>query len=140
MTQLHPYVTFQNDCREAMEFYKACLGGELTVQTVGETPAAKDYPPETHDKVMHASLSKDSTVLLMASDKFDPSEFILGNNIALTVNCSSEEEINTYFSKFSEGGKVLMPLQAVFWGATFGLLVDKFGIQWMFNYDKNPQK
>ena len=75
----------------------------------------------------------------MGSDMVGPDGFNKGNNIALSVNCSSEEEINTFFSKLSAGGKIIDPLKVQFWGAIFGVLTDKFGINWMFNYDKNQK-
>jgi PhnB protein len=62
------------------------------------------------------------------------------NNVALSLNCSSEEEINTFFSNISEGGKIIDPLKVQFWGAIFGMLTDQFGINWMFNYDKKQKK
>jgi PhnB protein len=65
-----------------------------------------------------------------------PGGFVKGNNLALSVNCSSEEEINHFFSKLSEGGNIIDPLQPQFWGAIFGVLTDRFGIRWMFNYQQ----
>jgi PhnB protein len=75
----------------------------------------------------------------MASDMNGPEGLHQGNNMALCVNCTSAEEINSYFDNLCEGGKVMEPLKEQFWGATFGALTDKFGIRWMFNYDKNHQ-
>ena len=76
----------------------------------------------------------------MGSDMVGPDGFTQGTNIALSLNCSSEEEINTFFSKLSEGGKVIDPLKLQFWGALFGVFNDKFGIRWMLNYDKNSKQ
>jgi len=76
----------------------------------------------------------------MGTDCVAPGGFNQGNNIALSLNCSSEEEINTFFSKLSEGGKIIDPLKQQFWGAMFGVFDDKFGIRWMLNYDKNQQQ
>jgi len=73
----------------------------------------------------------------MGSDMVGPDGLKQGNNISLSLNCSSEEEINSFFSKLSTGGKVIEPVKAQFWGAFFGCIEDKFGIRWMFNYDKN---
>jgi len=74
---------------------------------------------------------------LMGSDMAGPEGIISGNNIALSVNCSSEKEINEFFLRLSASGKIIDPLKEQFWGAIFGVLTDKFGIRWMFNYDKN---
>lgn len=135
MTQISAYVGLNGKCREAMTFYQECLGGELTMQTVAETPIAAQCPAGMHHQIMHSTLAKDGYVL-MGSDMVSPQGFIQGNNVALSVNCSSEEEINTFFSKLAEGGKIIDELKTQFWGGVFGVLIDKFGINWMFNYEK----
>ena len=137
MTQLNAYVGFNGKCREAMTFYKECLGGELTLQTVAETPIAAQCPQGMQQHIMHAGLTKNGVLLLMATDMTSSEGFHPGNNIALSLNCSSEEEINTFFAKLAEGGKIMENLKIQFWGAIFGALTDKYGISWMFNYDKN---
>ncbi len=139
MTAINTYIGFNGACREAMNFYKDCLGGDLFIQTIGESPMADKFPAGMKDKVLHSSLNKGS-LLLMGSDVNGPEQYSQGNNIALSLSCSSEEEINTFFSKLSEGGKVMDPLKAQFWGAIFGAVKDKYGIGWMFNYDKNQNK
>ncbi len=138
MTQINAYVGFNGQCREAMTFYKECLGGELTLQTIAETPVAAQCAEGMQNSIMHSSLTK-GNLLLMGSDMTGPDGYNQGNNIALSLNCSSEEEINTFFSKLAEGGKIIDPLKVQFWGAIFGVLTDKFGINWMFNYDKNQK-
>jgi PhnB protein len=139
MTAIYSYIGFTGACREAMNFYKDCLGGDLVIQTIGESPMADKFPSEMKDKVLHSSLTKGS-LLLMGSDMNGPEQYSKGNNIGLSLNCSSEEEINTFFSKLSEGGKVMDPLKDQFWGAVFGAVRDKYGIGWMLNYDKNQNK
>ncbi len=135
MTQINAYLAFDGNCKEAMTFYKECLGGELFLQTVGESPAAGEMPKETHNKVMHAGLSNGG-ILLMASDMMKGEKYVIGNAVSLSLNCDTEEEIKRFFSKLSAGGKVTQPLEAAFWGATFGMLTDKFGMNWMLNYEK----
>jgi PhnB protein len=134
MTQINAYLTFNGNCREAMTFYKGCLGGELNLQTVEGSPAEAQCPPEIKHQIMHSELRKDGIVLL-ASDMM-PDGYKQGNTIALCVQCSSEEEINTFFSRFAEGGKITDPLKTQFWGAIFGAVNDKFGVRWLFNYMK----
>jgi PhnB protein len=136
-TQINAYVSFNGKCREAMTFYKECLEGELTLTTVGESTIATQCPAAMQDNILHASLVRNGTLLLMASDMVEPGGFTQGNNIALSLNCSSEEEINTFFSKLSKDGKIIDPLKIQFWGALFGAFTDKFGVRWMLNYDKN---
>ena len=136
MTQISAYLNFNGNCREAMEYYKECLGGELSLQTVAGSPIEAQCPAAMKNQVLHSSLIKNG-LLLMGSDMVGPEGFTMGNNIALSVNCSSEEEINTFFSNLSAGGKILDPLKEQFWGAVFGCLTDKFGIRWMFNFEKS---
>ncbi|HWJ90877.1 MAG TPA: VOC family protein [Flavisolibacter sp.] len=138
MAQINAYINFNGDCREAMNFYKDCLGGTLTLQTVAGSPIEAQCPPTMKDQILHASLNRNELVL-MGSDMTGPGGFVKGNNMALNVNCGSEEEINQFFSRLSAGGQVIDPLKIQFWGAMFGVLTDKFGIRWMFIYDKNLQ-
>ena len=139
-TQIHAYVGFNGNCREAMNFYKECLEGELALQTVAGSPIENQFPPAMEDQILHSSLMRKGTLLLMGTDCTAPGGFIPGNNIALSLNCSSEEEINTFFSKLSEGGKIIDTLKQQFWGAMFGVFDDKFGARWMLSYDKNQQQ
>jgi PhnB protein len=138
MTQINAYINFDGNCREVMTFYKECLGGELNMQTVEGSPIEAQCPPSMKQQILHASLIKDDLVI-MGSDMQEPGGFTKGNNIALSLSCSSDEEIKTFFSKLSEGGKISHNLMQSFWGATFGVLTDKYGIRWMLNYDKNQQ-
>jgi len=132
MAQLNPYVTFNGNCREAMEFYKACLGGELSIMAVGDSPMASQMP-DKKDNVLHSTLIKDGMVL-MASDMIMPGEIIRGNTITLCINSGTKEELQQFFAKLSEGGTVGQPLTEAFFG-TYGELTDKFRINWMFQAD-----
>lgn len=138
MTTINAYIGFNGDCRKAMEFYKKCIGGELMIQLVGESPIAGQCPEAVHGHVLHSSLTQGS-IVLMATDMTGPDGYIKGNNVALSLNCSSEEEINSFYAKLSGGGKILDDLKASFWGALFGCFTDKFGITWMLNY-RLPQR
>ncbi len=136
MAHIDAYMRFNGNCREAMTFYQECLGGELTMQTVGESPLAGQIPPEMQHHILHATLIKDRLVLL-GSDMMGPEGLIKGNTISLSLSCGSEQEIHTFFSNLSSGGHVTHPLETAFWGATFGDLVDKYGTGWLFSYDTN---
>jgi PhnB protein len=142
MAQLTPYVFFNGNCREAMAFYEEVLGAELTMQAVGDTPAAEHMPPDARQKIMHAAITRGEPkeAILMASDWMGRGGFVQGNAISLSLHCTSDEEIETLFAGLSSGGAVGQPLADQFWGAKFGTLVDKFGIAWMLNYDKIPPK
>ncbi len=134
LSQLNPYLTFNGNCREAMTFYQECLGGELTLQSVGESPAADRCPEGTASQIMHSSLMRDD-LLLMATDMVAPQGYIVGNHMSLSLNFNSEEEIKAVFEKLSNGGIIVDSLKKQFWGALFGVVVDKFGMAWMLNCD-----
>jgi PhnB protein len=137
MAQLNPYLNFNRNCRDAMNFYKECLGGTLTMQTVGEMPAiAAQTPPEYSEQIMHSSLVTEG-ITIFASDmnREKPNE---GNTYQLCLNCNSDEEIDSLFSKLSAGGKVIEPLADMPWGGKYGAIIDKFGKSWLFNYQKIP--
>ncbi len=136
MAYLYPYLRFNGNAREALEFYKDCLNGELKIQTVGETPAAAGMPPETHNSVIHAEL-RAGDVTLMASDMFNPAESISGAAIALCLVCSSPEEVKDLYNKFLRDAQSSGPLKEEFFG-TFGDVTDKFGMRWMFQYSATP--
>lgn len=135
MSVLIPYLNFEGNCNEAMNFYKECFGGELVVQTVAESPMAAQMPPEMKDLVIHARLEK-GNIMIMASDAMDK-EMVHGSMITLMIQCDSEEEINSYFANLSAGGVVSMPLSKQFWGATYGQLTDKYGVLWSLNYENS---
>ena len=133
MAQINAYLTFNGNCREAMMFYKECLGGELSLQIVGGSPIESEMPRESKQKILHSSLVNDNLVLL-ASDIVEKDKLIKGNTISLSLNCTSEEEIQSYFSKLSEGGQIAHPLHQFFAG-TMGALTDKFEKDWLLYYE-----
>ena len=136
MTQINLYLTFSGNCREAMTFYKECLGGDLNFQTVGESPLADKMPPQMKDCILHATLTKGS-MILQGSDMTLDSGLIKGNSVSLSLNCSSQEEIKTCYTKLSTDGEATHPIEDTFWGAMFGDLTDKFGNHWLLNFTKN---
>ena len=122
-----------------MEFYRQCLGGNLTVTKVGETPMATQMPPEMQQKVMHANLTS-GRVVLLGSDMAGPEGVTNGNSFVLQLECDSESQLKSLYSKLSaEGGKALYPPSPSFWGGLYGQLVDRFGIPWMLNYSASGQ-
>lgn len=139
MTQINSYLTFNGNCREAMTFYKECLGGELTMQTIGESPLADKMPPQMKQSILHSTLIK-GPLQIMGSDMVAEQGLVRGNAVSLMLNCSSEEEINTFYANLSKGGKATHPLENSFWGALFGDLTDRYGNHWLLHYDKNQQQ
>ena len=136
MTEIATYLTFDGNCREAMTFYERCLGGELQMMPFSEAPL--DVPDGAKDRIMHARLSNGKAAL-MASDTMPGMQLLQGNNYSVCVNCESLEEIERLFTALGEEGKTSMPLQDTFWGARFGMLTDRFGIHWMFNFEQGKQ-
>jgi PhnB protein len=136
MLKLNPYIKFNDGkCREAMNFYKNCFGGELKFMTVGDSPMAKDMPAEKHGLVMNSTLIK-GNLMFMGSDMMRDKATV-GDNVGIAIECENEKELDTLFSKLSDGGDVFMKPQDVFWGAYFAMVTDKYGVEWMLNFQKN---
>ncbi|MEP6948253.1 MAG: glyoxalase/bleomycin resistance/extradiol dioxygenase family protein [Ginsengibacter sp.] len=132
--KLFPYLSFPGNCEEALNFYKEAFDGEIIqLGRYGESPM--ESPEELKDKIIHGRLQF-GDALLMASDVMNERPIDPGDKISLSVECDNDRQIEEVFSKMAAGGKITMPLQDQFWGATFGMLTDKFGIHWMFNCEK----
>lgn len=129
------YLTFSGNCREAFEFYKNCLGGELTFQTIGETPLAAKMPKQMKESILHARLVNKSMILL-GSDMVGEEGLIKGNSVSLMLECDSEEEIKSCYEKLSAGGKSTHPIETSFFGALLGDLKDKYGNNWILHFHK----
>lgn len=139
MSAINVYLTFSGNCREAMNFYKDCLGGELYFQTIGESPLANSMPKEIKDCILHSTLTKDG-LILMASDMVSEKGLQRGNAVSLMLDCNSEEEIKECYTKLSEGGEATHPLEISFWGAHFGDLTDKYGNHWLLHFDRSKKQ
>lgn len=138
MAVLNPYLNFMGKTEEAFNFYKSVFGGEfLTLQRFKDTPHAGEIPAGDQNKIMHVALRVGRSNVLMGTDALESMGHTLnaGNNISLSLNTESEEETDRLFQGLSAGGTVGMPLQKMFWGAYFGMCTDKFGVQWMVNYE-----
>jgi len=134
MVRLTPYIQFNGTCREAMNFYRDCLGGKLEIQTVGESPMAEGTPAETHDRVLHAMLIADG-MTVMAADMLGSEQTAPSGIISLCINAGELAQTRTFFDKLSDGANVTTPLKEEFFGI-YGELTDKYGISWMFQVDK----
>ena len=135
MTQINAYINFNGQCREAMNFYQQCLGGELNLQKISESPMAAQMPSKKVGHILHGTLIS-NTIVIMASDMCH-NNFIQGNNVNLCLQCSSTEEIEDFFNNLSEAGTIRTPLHQTFWGATYGEFTDRFGVNWILHYSKN---
>jgi PhnB protein len=137
MKEIITYLNFDGNCREAMTFYGKCLDAQLELTPF--SAMQPNLPKEAQDRIMHARLIKGSTAILMASDIMPGMPFQPGTNFSVSVHCDSVPEIERFFGALGEKGAVTMPLQDTPWGARFGMLKDRFGIHWMFNFDHPKQ-
>lgn len=135
MKNILSYLTFNGNCKEAMLFYKECLGGELYFQTVGESPMAKQMPKTMKDCILHSTLTN-GNIRIMATDMVPQSRYIKGNNLSLMVDCESESEIKHLYEVLIADGYSNHPLENTFLGAIFGDLTDKYGNHWLLNYTR----
>ncbi len=131
MTKVSTYVFFEGNCEEAMNYYRDCLGGELTLIRVSDTPVKDDFPENLREKIMHASLSG-GLVDISASDWLtsDP-RMDRGNSVRIVVSEAPAEELSGYFDRLAVNAQKIEPLARQFFG-TYGSLVDRYGIGWMF--------
>ena len=128
-SRLNPYLTFQGNAREAMEFYHSVFGGQLNVDTFGQYGGAPDGLSD--DGVMHAQLETDSGFVLMASDA--PGDAASqGGSISVSLS-GTDGELRDYWEKLSTDGNVTVQFEKQMWGDEFGMCVDPFGIAWMVN-------
>ena len=130
-SQLNPYLSFKDNARQAMEFYKSVFGGELTVNTFKEFHASSD--PSEDSKVMHAMLKAPNGIVFMAADTPKQMKYEPGSRISMSLSGEDPRELTGYFEKLADGGMTVMPLAKAPWGDTFGMCTDKFGVQWMVN-------
>jgi PhnB protein len=129
-SRLNPYINFDGNAREAMEFYRDVFGGELTINTFGEYGADD---PAIADKTMHAQLESPNGFALMASDGAPGTEVKVGDNITISLSGDDADDLRGYWKKLCDGGQVTLPLEKQMWGDEFGQCVDRFGISWMVN-------
>lgn len=136
MKAMNNYLIFNGNCREAMQFYGKALGGDLQLLRFSDGPT--QCPDAAKDRIMHARLMNGEAVL-MASDNMPGMDYQQGNNWFVNVNCETVEEIDKAFAAVGDKGTIKMPLQETFWAKRFGMLTDRFGVNWMFNLEKPQQ-
>ena len=133
---LNPYISFRDNAREAMEFYRSVFGGELNVMSFGDMPGVPTEPAEK-DKVMHGQLTGDNGIVLMGADTpsgMDHEPF----NGSISLSGDDEATLRGYWDKLVDGGTVGEPLTKAPWGDTFGMCTDKFGVAWLVNSAASP--
>jgi PhnB protein len=134
MFHLVPYLHFNGEAEEVLNFYKDVFNGEvIALNRYADSPM--QVTENWKNKIIHARL-KFGDNIIMISDSHNGQLASKEGNIQLSVEVDDEKKIEEVFNKLAEGGKVTMPLAKQFWGATFGMLQDKFGVNWMFNHEE----
>lgn len=136
---LNTYLTFNGNCRQAFDFYRSAFGGEFAMfQTFGDGPSDMRVPEEIRNHVMHVSLPIGDSTLMGSDNGPGMPAVAFGANFSISVAPDSRARCDELFARISEGGEVSMPMQDMFWGAYFGSCRDRFGVQWMFNFERRP--
>ncbi|HZY78204.1 MAG TPA: VOC family protein [Cyclobacteriaceae bacterium] len=138
-----PYLHFMGNTEEAMTFYKSVFGGKFLIhQKFRDLPGSERMPKQELDKIIHISLDMGNGNTLMATDALESmgQQLTIGNNFHICVHTESEKETDRLFNDLAAGGEVEMPLNKTLWGAYFGMVKDKFSIQWMISYTYDGQK
>ena len=139
MATINTYLNFNGNCEDAFNFYKSVFGGEFTyIGRFGEMPEGDGYtvPEADKNKIMHICLPIGNTILMGSDTGGDwAPTFVQGNNFSVSISPENKEEADKLFNGLSAGGHVTMPMEETFWGAYFGMLTDKFGINWMVNLE-----
>lgn len=131
MKTVTPYLFFEGNAREAMMFYRDCLGAELQLTPVTDVRGQPSQDPKA--RIMYSQVLVGGRPVLQASDVQASDKLSVGENVQISIDCESVVEIDRLFAAFSQGAKVRLPLDTMFWGARFGMLTDRYGIKWMFN-------
>jgi PhnB protein len=128
-SRLNPYLTFAGTAREAMEFYRSALGGDLVMNTFADFG---NSGPDG-DKIMHANLETPDGLTLMASDTAPGTEASTGSAVAVSLSGDDTEKLRACWNRLTEGAEVTMPLERQMWGDEFGQFTDRFGVPWLIN-------
>ncbi len=141
MAQVNPYLVFNGDCEAAFLLYKSVFGGEFPYMgRFGDMPPAEgqpELPAEDKNRIMHVSLPIGNTILMGSDSNTQSGAVKMGENVSISINVDSREEADSIFNGLAD--VVKMPMTDTFWGAYFGMFVDKFGIHWMINFDEVKQ-
>ncbi len=136
MPSLNPYLSFRDDARSAMEFYRDVFGGDLQISTFGEYEGMAD--PSEADLVMHAQLTTGDGFILMGSDTPSGMPYTAPAGFSVSVSGDDEAQLERFWNALADGGSIVMPFEVPPWGGRFGMLRDRFGIDWMLAYSPAP--
>lgn len=136
MAKLNTYLMFDGNCEEAFDFYKSIFGGEFTTKMrFKDFDSGQPVQKGEEDKIMHVSLSIGNDILMGSDRPCTVDKAIVGNNFSISIAVESRAEVDKLFSGLSQGGKITMPVGDTFWGAYFGMVIDKFDINWMVSFE-----
>lgn len=142
MTRVNVYLNFAGTTEEAFQFYQSVFGGEFTgLMRMKDAPGTEHLSPEDAGRIMHIALKIGDNLVLHATDALESMghPLTVGNNFNLMVEVSSKAEADKFFNALSAGGQIGMPMEDTFWGDYYGSLTDRFGIQWMIDYEPPRQ-
>ncbi len=141
MKAVNTYLNFQGNTEDAFNFYKSVFGGDFSMLARFKgTPGCENIPADEADKIMHIALPLANGTILMGTDALQSmgQQLIIGDNVSISIHAESREETDNLYTGLASGGKATMPPADMPWGDYWGLLTDKFGIQWMVSYTANP--
>ncbi|MCP2027120.1 PhnB protein [Flavobacterium sp. HSC-32F16] len=143
MAAVNPYLMFNGTCEEAFLFYKSVFGGEFPyIGKFKDAPAeegGEQLSEADANRIMHVSLPIGNTILMGSDTHPRYGDVGFGDNFSISINTESTDEADRIFNGLSAGGHIEMPLNKTFWGAYFGMFKDKFGVNWMVNFDENQK-
>ncbi|HTX69979.1 MAG TPA: VOC family protein [Thermoleophilia bacterium] len=137
-SRLNPYLSFRDNAREAMEFYQGVFGGELTTTTFKEFDVPRD--PADDDKIMHGMLEAPNGMVLMGADTPSSMDYKPGSAISVSLSGDDEAELRGYYDRLKQGGVETMPMAKAPWGDFFGMVRDRFGVDWLVNIAGQPEQ
>jgi len=133
---VEPYLLFNGNCEHAFDFYQSIFGGDILEKVkYKDVPSEMEIPKSFENKIAYMSLPIGREIILMGSDSGMVDHVAVGTNVSLTVRISDEDEAKRIFKELSDGGNVTMKLQKTFWAEQYGIVIDRFGVNWMINYD-----
>lgn len=137
MTQINPYLNFNGNTEEAFNHYRSIFGGDFEmVMRFRDTPGCEEMPETEKNCIMHIALMIGNNVLMGTDVPKSMEQVKFGTNSSISVSVDSRTEADRVFNGLAEGGNIQMPMADMFWGAYYGMLTDKFGVQWMVSYDE----
>ncbi len=139
MFQTNLYLNFPGNTEAAFDFYKSVFGGEFEMLSrFADTPAAAQIPESDQQKIMHVALKLGENLTLMGTDALESmgQKLTVGNNFSISLHPTTKADADKLYADLSQGGTATMPMQEMFWGAYYGMLTDKFGVQWMINCEE----